>query len=265
MRVTDAEMLRAETGRSVTPKIKADDETATLAEIADAPVDVLYGVSKTAAWHLKEAFGVETVRDLGTNKYFLWAQAISTLAGAPSEGDDAARSELDAFVYVSADRTFGEQVAEAIRDWVSNWGMELVEHGEPRQGSWMQRFALRTRSLMGSQAAQEALQEMAEAARSYLAEEQHANVGKIHSESFKNVMEALDGGHEAVIILGELVVVKYDGKVRARTVTAVLARQIQETPGMCDSPERLVHLLWPSASPRDGSEISEQEPPRLHG
>lgn len=32
------------------------------------------------AQHLKDAFNIKAVRDLGTNKYFLWAQAITKLA-----------------------------------------------------------------------------------------------------------------------------------------------------------------------------------------
>ena len=55
-------------------------ETKTLKEIADAPVDALEGVSAGDAEHLAKAFNIKTVRDLGTNKYFLWAQAIVALA-----------------------------------------------------------------------------------------------------------------------------------------------------------------------------------------
>ncbi|HEV7130083.1 MAG TPA: hypothetical protein VGN32_21830 [Ktedonobacterales bacterium] len=51
-------------------------------ELADAPVDALQGVSAADAELLKKAFNIKTVRDLGTNKYFLWAQAIVHLAGA---------------------------------------------------------------------------------------------------------------------------------------------------------------------------------------
>lgn len=51
-------------------------------ELADAPVDALQGVSAKDAELLKQAFNIKTVRDLGTNKYFLWAQAIVNLAGA---------------------------------------------------------------------------------------------------------------------------------------------------------------------------------------
>lgn len=32
------------------------------------------------AEHLKAAFNIVSIRDLGTNKYFLWAQALTRLA-----------------------------------------------------------------------------------------------------------------------------------------------------------------------------------------
>lgn len=55
-------------------------ETKSLKEIAAAPVDALQGVSAGDADLLAKAFGIKTVRDLGTCKFFLWAQAIVTLA-----------------------------------------------------------------------------------------------------------------------------------------------------------------------------------------
>jgi len=51
-----------------------------LEELAAAPVAALQGVSDGDAEHLKAAFGIVTVGDLGTNKYFLWAQAIAKLS-----------------------------------------------------------------------------------------------------------------------------------------------------------------------------------------
>jgi len=45
-----------------------------------APVSALHGVSDGDAEHLKAAFNIKTVKDLGTNKFFLWAQAVSELA-----------------------------------------------------------------------------------------------------------------------------------------------------------------------------------------
>ena len=48
--------------------------------LADAPVAALAGVSASDAEHLKAAFNIKTIGDLGTNKYFLWAQAIVALS-----------------------------------------------------------------------------------------------------------------------------------------------------------------------------------------
>jgi hypothetical protein len=50
-------------------------------ELADAPVDAIKGVSPGDAMLLAQAFGIKTVKDLGTNKFFLTAQAIAHLAG----------------------------------------------------------------------------------------------------------------------------------------------------------------------------------------
>jgi hypothetical protein len=55
-------------------------ESKSLKEIADAPVDALEGVSAGDAELLAKAFNIKSIRDLGTNKYFLTAQAIAALA-----------------------------------------------------------------------------------------------------------------------------------------------------------------------------------------
>ena len=61
-------------------KVDKAFESVSISELAVSPVDALQGVSAGDAEHLAAAFGIKTVRDLGTNKYFLWAQAIAKLA-----------------------------------------------------------------------------------------------------------------------------------------------------------------------------------------
>lgn len=56
-------------------------ESMNFSEIADSPVDALEGVSAGDADLLNKAFGIKTVRDLGTNKFFLRAAAVVALAG----------------------------------------------------------------------------------------------------------------------------------------------------------------------------------------
>src|SRR5262245_15999052 len=51
-----------------------------LAELVDAPVDALAGVSAGDAELLKQAFNIKTIGDLGRNKYFRTAAALVDLA-----------------------------------------------------------------------------------------------------------------------------------------------------------------------------------------
>ncbi|NLE81123.1 MAG: hypothetical protein GX610_16370 [Rhodococcus sp.] len=55
-------------------------EKKSIEELASAPVASLQGVSDSDAEHLAAAFNIKTVKDLGTNKFFLWAQAVAKLA-----------------------------------------------------------------------------------------------------------------------------------------------------------------------------------------
>jgi hypothetical protein len=54
-------------------------ESNSLADLLGAPVSALAGVSEGDAEKLSAAFGIKTVRDLGTNKYFKLAQALVEL------------------------------------------------------------------------------------------------------------------------------------------------------------------------------------------
>jgi hypothetical protein len=55
-------------------------ETKSLKELVSSPVAAIEGVSDADAEALLKAFNIKTIGDLGTNKYFLWAQAIVALA-----------------------------------------------------------------------------------------------------------------------------------------------------------------------------------------
>jgi len=64
----------------ITTKVDKAYEGKSFAELADAPVSALQGVSEGDAQLLKDAFNISTVRDLGTSKFVLWAQAITAIA-----------------------------------------------------------------------------------------------------------------------------------------------------------------------------------------
>lgn len=54
-------------------------ESKEFAELADAPVDALQGLSAADAEALNKALNIKTIRDLATNKFVLCAQAIAHL------------------------------------------------------------------------------------------------------------------------------------------------------------------------------------------
>ncbi|MGH3351017.1 MAG: hypothetical protein ACRDPS_10160 [Nocardioides sp.] len=62
-----------------------DHEDKTLDELADAPIEAIAGISAARLEGLK-AFGVTTVRDLGTNKFFKAAESIVALSDASKKG-----------------------------------------------------------------------------------------------------------------------------------------------------------------------------------
>ncbi|NBC32393.1 MAG: hypothetical protein GVY13_06930 [Alphaproteobacteria bacterium] len=68
------------TNESLTEILDKAHETDALKDIAKMSPAVLQGVSENDAKLLQEAFGIKTVSDMATNKFFLWAQAIHTLA-----------------------------------------------------------------------------------------------------------------------------------------------------------------------------------------
>lgn len=55
-------------------------ETMEFAQLVDAPVGALSGVSEADAAALAAALNIKTIGDLATNKYVLWAQAINNLS-----------------------------------------------------------------------------------------------------------------------------------------------------------------------------------------
>ncbi len=57
-------------------------ETMSWEELATAPVSAISGVSKQDSEDLKEAFSVDTIRELALNKYVLLAQGVNSFSKA---------------------------------------------------------------------------------------------------------------------------------------------------------------------------------------
>lgn len=65
---------------NISKVVDKDYQGKSFREIADAPLSALQGISAKDANLLKQAFDIETVRDLANLKYAKWASALVTLA-----------------------------------------------------------------------------------------------------------------------------------------------------------------------------------------
>lgn len=73
----------------LTKHLDKTHETKTLAEVLGLPVEALQGVSAKDGEALRAAFGIKTVRDLGTNRFFRLAQALVAMHEAHEAGGGA--------------------------------------------------------------------------------------------------------------------------------------------------------------------------------
>lgn len=68
------------TNESLKPILDKAYENTSLKELVKLSPSVLSGVTDKDAELLKEAFGIKTIEQMATSKFFLWAQALNNLA-----------------------------------------------------------------------------------------------------------------------------------------------------------------------------------------
>lgn len=55
-------------------------ETKPVTEVIKASPAALQGISDTGAEALQKYLGIKTIEDMASNKFFLWAQAMTTIS-----------------------------------------------------------------------------------------------------------------------------------------------------------------------------------------
>jgi hypothetical protein len=73
-------MIIKDTNMNINNAVDKAYESKSLKEIADAPISALQGLTQADADLLKQALGVKTIKEFGSNKFVKWAQAIAVLA-----------------------------------------------------------------------------------------------------------------------------------------------------------------------------------------
>ena len=71
---------------NINSAVVKEHESKTLPEIIKMSPSALQGVSEGDAQKLKEAFGIDTIEEMGENKFFKIAHALCIMAKTHSEG-----------------------------------------------------------------------------------------------------------------------------------------------------------------------------------
>jgi len=110
-----------------------------------------------------------------------------------------------------------------------------------------------------------------------LADLEDARVNQIKTETVRQLIAAIDKNDQAVIVVGPIVIVKFDGTIIARSTDADVAARIERTKDLLSDPCAVAKIIWntdrPSATsgvlgrPKDDHEYpaGENEPPEPTG
>jgi hypothetical protein len=101
---------------NISKVVDKDYQGKSFREIADAPLSALQGISAKDAKLLKQAFDIDTVRDLANLRYVKWASALVTLAEdeVETEEEKAKETLLDDAVQMTFPASDPPAVASSI-------------------------------------------------------------------------------------------------------------------------------------------------------
>lgn len=221
----------------------------TIAKLPDAPVSAFQGVSESDAQRLKEAFNIKTIRDLGTNKYFLWAQAIVALASPDDVQSSPAQAEVSISLYLETDdELVARSVLESVNDLANVLGFGAAESYGEERGSFLARWRSKVQTGLSSSEVRSRLVKVERAVELAHLDKAQAEVDAKEAEAFAHLLKALEDVPSACIRIGSLLVVKFrDARdqpfVFCRTLSQLELRVMEKYPEIQKTPsEVLTHL-----------------------
>jgi hypothetical protein len=148
-----------------------------------------------------------------------------------------------AAIWVSGSRSQGRELADAIKELLVEYGVDLEEAGPERHGSWWQRFRMKASRLLASDEAAKRLEAVERGISAHLLEKQVAENDNLKADSVSKLMDKLDNIEKAVIILGQLVIVKHEGSLTIKSIDPLTAAKIEASEVLLSDPVQVLHIL----------------------
>ena len=151
--------------------------------------------------------------------------------GTYPEGDP----EIVITIYLS-DESSHEQVIAAIEEWLTNSGLQIEDQGSPVIGSWFNRLKARM-------IARDVAVTAAHAAEARLVLAQDAVNTATLGQIVAPIIGSLQYTQEAVIRIGALLIVKFDGTVVVHQLTADQQFKLDHQPQLARLPKEILSTL----------------------
>lgn len=154
----------------------------------------------------------------------------------------AIRSEFNASIWVSGDD--GSEIRNRLYDLLDSEEIEFsVEEGPPVAGSWWQKIKLQISYVWNAQIIQHRAPELERRLQLELVEKRSAEVDSIKADAAAKLLAAIDKQEQAVVVFGQIVIVKTRGTIVVKSISAVTAGRLEKDPVLLTDPEAVLAVL----------------------
>jgi len=165
------------------------------------------------------------------------------LGGRSLLRSDDLRTSPQVMIYTSGTRSDGIAIRDALLALLDQCGLELEVSGPEHEGSWWQRLRFRVKQGISSDQGQEAVQKAKLAIENQLLNKTQAEIGSLKAKAAADLIMACQSSPGAVVIVDQIVLVKYQDQLVVKSVDAVTASRLEASQILLSDPQAVIALL----------------------
>jgi hypothetical protein len=150
---------------------------------------------------------------------------------------------VQAAIWTSSDASAGHAIRDALIEFAADHDFIVERSGDEELGSWRQRFRLRARKAYANKKVQENLARAERRLELELLDKAAAEVDNVKADSASKLIAAIDSTSKAVVVLGQIVIVKYDGMIVVKSIDPVTAGRIEGSQTLLSDPAAVLQIL----------------------
>lgn len=168
---------------------------------------------------------------------------------------------VQAAIWTSSDANAGQAIRAALVEFIADYDLLVERSGDEEFGSWWQRFTLRAKKAYNHDKVQENLARAERRLELELLDKHAAQVDNLKADSASKLIGAINSTNQAVVILGQIVIVKYRGTIVVKSIDPLTAAKIERSNALLTDPAAVLQIL--SESGGDPAAIERTHDPHL--